>query len=223
VGTQPSTSLPASNPPQWHLSSTNPLTQFFPSQNNSYMATILSRKFLAAPYNNSLVVIQMRAPTFTDTQNGAPPYANADMRFWSICTNEPLSTGVVRCVPDNLATNINGLVTFVISDPSYQPSASVLEKWGAEWIAWGALEPGDSVYNAKEELLTNANGVFYYDAVFYRQTDASTSFLQSIASLSNLPDQLAQTAMGEYAPQIGYCTTQGFQIWGAGCIGRIGQ
>ncbi len=223
VGTEPSLQLPAFNPPQWHLSSTNAATQFFPNQDNSYMATILSRKFLTAPYNNNLVVIQMRAPSFTDTQNGVPPYADAEMRFWSMCTDEPLSTGVVRCIPDNLAAKVNGLVTFVISDPSYQPSASVLEKWGAEWIAWGALEPGDSVYDAQENLLTNANGVFYYNAVFYRQTVANPLFLQSIANVSNLPNQLAQTAMGEYAPQIGYCTAQGFENWGAGCIGRIGQ
>jgi len=217
VGVEPSMKIPAGDPPKWLISDTNPSTNFYPNQDNSYMSAILSRAYLTAPYNYDLAVIQMLAPTFTDTQAGVPPYAAADMRFWALCTDEVLSTGVVRCIPDDQASNVNGYVTFVISDPTNQPSASVLSQWGASWLPWGALEPNDYVYNAEEQILTNANGVYYYNLVMYRQTFAASTFTQSIANISKLPVALQKAAMGAYWPTIGYCTLQTFQTSGPAC------
>jgi hypothetical protein len=73
AGVAPAFTLPAFNPPVRGLEATSGSTQFFPSQGNSYMAAILSRRYLSPPYRNDLVVMRMRAPTFTDTQNGMPP------------------------------------------------------------------------------------------------------------------------------------------------------
>jgi hypothetical protein len=220
VGVPTALPIPAFNPPLWILTNTNSSTPDYPNLDNKYMAALLSRKYLTAPYNNDLVVVQMRAPTFTDTQAGVPPYANADMRFWSICTDEPLSTGVVRCMPDDQASKVNGLVTFVISDPSNQPSASVLTQWGASWLPWGALAPSDYVYDAQENILNNGNGVYYYDFLIYRQTGASPAFIHSIANVSQMPLALQPAAMGEYWPEIGYCKLQDFQTLGPACVSR---
>jgi hypothetical protein len=220
VGVAPRVSLSATNPPSWTLVATNGSTFHFPNQDNAYMSAILSRAYLAAPYNYDLVVMQMMAPTFVDTQAGVLPYANADTRMWSVCTNEPLSTGVVRCIPDDQATSVNGMVTFVVSDPSKHPAPAVLSQWGAEWIAWGALAPGDFVYGAQGNTLTNANGVYFYDTVIYRQTVADPSFIQSINNVASLAPASQQAAMGPYWPQIGYCTLSGFQTLGTACIGH---
>lgn len=220
VGVKPAQVFPAFYPPRWNLTATNSSTNAFPNQDNSYMTAVLSRTYLAAPFNNDLVVMRMRAPTFTDTQSGVPPYASADMRFWGVCTNEPLSTGVVRCLGDDQSPNVGGFVTYVISDPSKMPPPNILSPWGASWLAWGALEPGDSVYDANGDLLTNADGVFYYGLVLYRQTLASSSFTQSITNIAKLPGPLQQPAMGDYWPEIGYCTLADFEASGAGCVGR---
>ncbi len=220
VGVAPTLVIPAFHTPLWILTAGRSSSSLVENQDDSYMSAVISRQYLTAPFNYDLVVMQMRAPTFTDTQAGVAPYANADMRFWAMCTTEILSTGVVRCLADDQAPSVNGLVTFVISDPSNQPSASVLSQWGASWMAWGALEPSDYVYNPKEDTLNNANGVFYYDLVVYRQTLANPSFMRSIANVSQLPLGHQQAAMGAYFPEIGYCKLQDFQIWGAACIGR---
>jgi hypothetical protein len=223
AGTSPNMILPGLDPPVWSLTSTSIITQSFPSQNTDYMSAILNRRFINPPFINDLVVMKMRSPTFADTQNGVPPYTNTEVRSWSVCTNDPISSGVARCIADNQAKIVNGFVTFVISDPSKRPSASVLEKWGAVWLAWGALEPGDSVYDPKGGVLTNADGVFYYNNLLYRQTFPSATFIHSIDYASRVPRQQAPGAMGEYWPQLGYCKALSFQTFGPSCIGGVGQ
>jgi hypothetical protein len=220
VGTRPNTALHALNPPAWLFSVTNPLTPYYPSQDNSYMEALISRDFLAPAGKYDMVVIRMKAPTYPDTQAGVAPYVPANMRFWSMCENEPITTGVVRCTPDDRAITQNGFATFVISDPSKQPDPSVLSQWGATWIAWGALMPGDVVYDINYNPLSNADGVFYFGALLYRQTIADPNFAQSIANVSTLPSSQRKAAMGDYWPVIGYCQASQFASKGAGCIGQ---
>ena len=184
------------------------------------MSTVLSRDFLKPPYNYEIVVVRMKAPTFTDTQHGVPPYADAQVRFWSICSDEPKTTGVVRCTPDNLAVNVNGFVTFVISDRARRPPDAVLNQWGAVWIPWGALGAGEVVYDIDDNPLSNADGVFYENVILYRQTMANAAFAESIRNVSQLPVSQWKAAMGDYFPSAGYCTIASFQASGAGCVTR---
>jgi hypothetical protein len=219
VSVAPALTLPALNPPIWSFQATSGSTPFFPSQDNSYMSAILSRRYLSPPFRYNLAVMRMRAPTFADTQKGVPPYANADMRFWSVCTDEPIATGVTRCISDDMATNVGGFVTFIISDPATKPSDSTLNKWGAEWLAWGALGPADSIYDARGNVMTMSSGAYFYNGVIYRQTVASPAFAASITNLSDLPRQQAQAAMRDYWPQLGYCALQDFETAGPACLG----
>ena len=184
------------------------------------MSTFLSRDFLTSA--TPLLVVKFFAPTFPDTQNGVPPYtAGEQVRYWSLCTNEPLTTAVSRCVPDDRAATQNGYTTIVISDPSNQPSASVLSQWGATWLAWGAMEYStDFLYNMNYQPLASTDGAFYYSVLIYRQTLASSSFTQSMANVSKLPPSQRKAAMGAYWPVSGYCTAAQFQSAGAGCIGH---
>jgi hypothetical protein len=216
VGTNPPLGfVAATNPPVWGFV---PPLIFFPNKDNSYMYTTISRTYLKPPYNYNMVVIHMRAPTFPNTQAGMPPYATSDVRFWSVCQNEVISTGVVRCAPDSGAVNSNGWATFVISDPSFRPSSSVLQRWGATWIPWGALQPGDFIYSRTLTPLTNADGVFYNGFVVYRQTMANALFPQAIQAIGKLPIRERKTAMGDYWPSIGYCTAAKFDALGPACL-----
>jgi hypothetical protein len=218
IGTKPPFSVASNIQPHWTFTATNPLTPFLANQDNSYISTMLSRDFLKPPYNFDLVVIRMKAPTFNDTQNGVPPYAPAQVRYWSFCTNDFLSTGVVRCTPDNQTAGINGFVTIVISDPSKRPSDTALSQWGATWLPWGALGAQDFVYDGDHNQLTNADGVHYYNFLLYRQTMASPNFAESISNVSKLPANQRQAAMGVYWPAIGYCTRPQFHESGASCF-----
>jgi hypothetical protein len=218
VGTKPHFFNLATNPPIWLFQTTFPFIPFIANRDNSYMYTAISRTYLRPPYTNNMVVIHMRTPTFPDTQAGAPPYAPANVRYWSICQNETLSYSVIRCVPDHSAINTNGMTTIVISDPSFRPSDAVLTKWGARWIPWGALLPDDFILDRSLNPVTNADGAFYYGIVMYRQTLAHPSFTQSIDNVANLPFWERRGAMGDYLPDIGYCSAANFQALGGNCI-----
>jgi hypothetical protein len=191
----------------------------FNNQDNTYLATPISREWLSPPYNYDMVVIHMKTPTFTDTQAGTPPYASAQTRYWSICQNElGRTSSVVQCVPDNQAATINGFATFVISDPSKRPSEAVLQQWGAKWLPWGALQPNDVIYSVNGEPLTNASGVFYYGLLVYRQLNPDPNFAESIANISKLPLGQRRAAMGDYWPATAYCKAAEFQAVGPRCI-----
>lgn len=222
AGTPPAEPSPAAlNPPLWNLEVTDRRTPYYPNADNSYMTALISRRYLTPPFNYDLVVFRFKAPTFANTQAGEPPYlatTDREMRFWSVCQNEPLSTSVVRCVPDSGAASLNGYVSFVISDPSRRPTDEVLRQHGATWLPWGALSPGDSIYNINGNLLDNSTNAYYYGAIIYRQTSPNPNFGQSFAKIAELPRNTWKSAMGEYWPSIGYCTSAQFEAAGPGCI-----
>jgi len=210
---------PPTNPPTPKAVVPTSSTPFFPSIDNSYLVTMLSREYLNSPYTNNLAVIRFMAPTFPNTQAGALASAPGQVRDWTVCTDDVVSTAVSRCAADNESTNVNGFVTFVISDPGQEPSASTLSQWGATWIAWGALESSDVLYSETgNQTYTNANGVFYFTPVYYFQTDADPNWAQSIRNIAQLPGPLQPVAMGAYWPTAGYCTLSAFEALGAGCF-----
>lgn len=131
-----------------------------------------------------------------------------------------MTTSVVRCVPDNMAATVNGSATFVISDPSKRPSNSTLSQWGASWLPWGALQPGDVIFDIDGKELDSSDGVFYFGLIIYRQTMADPNFAQSIVNVSKLPNSDREAAMGDYWPKIGYCTSAAFLSRGADCIAK---
>ena len=105
----------------------------------------MSREFFAPPYNYDMVVVRIKAATFVNTQGGEPPYwstTTRQVRFWSICSDEPQTTGVVRCAPDYQTPLRDGYATVVISDPSNRPSAKSWRSTLRTWIPWGALDAG---------------------------------------------------------------------------------
>ncbi len=221
-GVKPPAGPSATNPPQWSLFATSAEPNGLDGNlNDTYMTAYLSRDFMTASGTN-LVVVRFLAPLFPDTQAGIPSYAaGQQVRYWSLCTDEPLATAVSRCVPDDQAASRNGYVTFVISDPSSRPSANVLSRYGATWIAWGALQyAGDFLYDRNYQQMTSAGGAFYYNALVYRQTLASPSFTQSMANIATLPPSQQRAAMGAYWPVSGYCTSAQFQSMGPSCIGQ---
>ena len=188
------------------------------------MAIVITRDRWLPPINlYDMVVLRMKTPTVTDTQAGVPPYAPANMRYWSICENELMSTSVVRCVADNQAATLDGFATFVISDPSKRPSNAVLSRWGATWLPWGALAPHDVIYSFWGAPLTSESGVFYYGMILYRQMLADPNFAQSIENIAKLPITQQREAMGDYWPQIGHCTAAAFEALGARCSILVGE
>jgi hypothetical protein len=226
AGTVPSSSvrLPATNPPSWALTVPTNATPFYANADNSYMSAFLSREYLRPPYSFDMAVLRMRAPTFPNTQAGEAPYlANNErqVRLWSVCQYDTYTSGVNRCVADNSARISGGFATIVISDPSRRPSDAVLERHGARWMSWGALQNGDFVYDINLNKVGNDKPVYFYATLMYRQTIPNRAWTQSMAYIgSNYPASQWKSAMGDYWPSIGYCSAANFELYGAGCIGR---
>jgi hypothetical protein len=211
--------LSVKDPAPWIV--VNPDTaHFFPNGADFYITILLSRQYLAPNTPNQVFVVRFLAPTFPNTRAGQPVYTASQVRFWSICTDDPYTTGVNRCVSDDeTIINSNGYVTFVICDPGSAPPAAALTRYSAVWLPWGALaSSSDVVYDRQGKAWGTNTPVFYYNQIIYRQTEASPTFTQSFQNVYPLPYAQQPGAMGNYWPVSGYCTTAAFEAQGVGCL-----
>jgi hypothetical protein len=217
----PANKLTAYDPPRWNIR--DPFSaHFFPNGDNYYFVATLSREFLQPNTSKELVVVRFKAPTSPRTRSGEPVYADRQVRFWSLCTDDPYTTNVHRCIPDDEALlNANGYATFVICDPGSKPSDASLAAFRARWLPWGALAlPTDVVYDRRDRPWGIDTPVHYYNTLIYRQTRANPSFAESMANVVKLPRREWKAAMGPYWPASGYCSKADFETYGAGCLQR---
>ena len=223
IGSAPSPDMqiPAFDPPVWFLA--DPYEgHYFPNGANYYLGTILSREFLQPNTDKALFVVRLKAPTFPNTRRGEPVYADRQVHFWSMCTDDPYTTNVNRCMPDDrVVLDDAGFATFVFSDRSTKPADWLLTKFKANWIALGALKrPTDVVYDRAWRPWGIDTPVHYYNVLVYRQTLAAPSFTQSFANVIKLPQDQWVAAMGDYWPVGGYCSSAAFAAVGYACTGR---
>ncbi len=221
IGTLPTPELqiPAQNPPQWWIQ--DPWgTHYFPNADNYYFATMLSREFLSPHTDDDLFVLRFKAPSFPATRAGQPVWLNRQVRFWSVCTDDPYTTNVNRCVPDSDALiDGYGFATFVISDPGGKPSDAALAEHHARWVPWGALASADDVMTDRQFQPWGVDTpLHYYNLVLYRQTSAQDWFVRSMANIWQYPESQQRALMGPYWPVSGYCSTEDFEDDGVACI-----
>ncbi len=221
IGTTPKRRLAVTNPPAWSI--TDPYSaHYFPNGANYYMTALLSREFLRPKTTKDVYVVRFKAPTYPNTRNGEPVYLGRQVHFWSICSDDPYTTNVNRCISDDEAQlDPNGFATIVVSDPGARPSTTALTTFNARWLAWGALNRrSDVVYDRFGRAWGTGTPVHYYNILIYRQTLANDSFTQSAKSISQLPKDQQPAAMGAYWPVGGYCTKADFEARGFGCVAR---
>jgi hypothetical protein len=215
----PDQQLPATNPARWVIQDPDS-AHYFPNGANYYMGVMLSRQFLAPYTSHNLFVVRFKAPTFPNTRAGEPVHTQRQVRFWSLCTDDPYTTNVNRCVPDDgAALDARGYATFVVSDPGSKPSDTALQTFRARWIPWGALYlPDDVVYDRGRKPWGLNTPVHFYNMLIYRQTQADPSFTQSMKAISLLPPAEQRAAMGPYWPVSGYCSKSAFETKGVNCL-----
>lgn len=149
---------------------------FLSNVDNAYVTTMMSRD------QGSLYVMRARAPTYARDPTQAP-LGDAQLRYWSLCTNEFVTQRYVGCLHDaQLPLDEQGWFTLVVSDPAQRP-ANTAEGSRIAWLPWGAAYP-DSV-------------------IIYRHMLPSPHFAQAV---QNVPYGVpAAEVMGEYLPDIAYC------------------
>lgn len=143
---------------------------FLSNTHNSYVSALVHRAF------GQVLVTRFRAPTFPDTRGGTARMPSGELRYWSLCQNDPLTERVVGCLNDDRAVvGRDGFATFVVSAPNERP-ANATAACGVNWLPWGPSVRG---------------------ALIYRNMLPSSSFGASIQRAK--PDQEAKT-MGDGFP-----------------------
>lgn len=159
----------------------NPATQgdgggFLSNVDNAYLTTMASRD------KGPLYLMRARAPSYAHVPADAP-LGRAQLRYWSICTNEFFTQRFVGCLHDaQVPLDDQGYFTVVVSDPDQRPSNAIAQN-GIAWLPWGAT---------------------YYDSVLiYRHMLPSPHFAEAI---QNVPyGTPVHEVMHEYGPQLTYC------------------
>lgn len=116
------------------------------------------------------------------------PTAPGQVRYWSVCQNEFATQRFVECLADYQAVvGKRGFVTIVISDPEDRPANA------PNWLPWG--------------------GPYYDGLVIYRHMLPSPRFAEAI---QNVPEGTPPIdVMGDYFPQVAYCSKETFEAGGA--------
>lgn len=183
----PATDVPAAHPPVFKRPAN--VNGLYVNPDNGYVAAV------AAHTTGQVLVVRGTAPTVPDTQAGASPAAAAQMRYWSLCTNEYRKPyPVTDCVNDTAVPVAgDGTYTIVVSQPEDRPANATAEN-GVAWLNWGST--------AQDILLLMRNML------------PAADFHQSVF---DVPFGQAATAMGPYQPVTTECSTASFESAGAAC------
>ncbi|HYF25980.1 MAG TPA: hypothetical protein VD931_09605, partial [Baekduia sp.] len=151
--------LPGRNPPEWvkfrnlvqalgRLGTANPYLDDFagPAQqleplggqgaflsnvHNSYVFTSVNRAY------GEVSLTEVRAPTFPDTRPGPATMPAAQLRYFSMCTNETATQRYVACrTDDRTAIGDDGQAAYVVSVPAHRPRWATAD-CGYTWLPHG--------------------------------------------------------------------------------------
>lgn len=165
---------------------------------NEYVFSVLSRDL------GKVVVLRAKAPTATKTLNNDAVVNDADMRYWSICTNELASTATNYCLYDEQVTELDrdGYYNIVVSLPEDRPS-NANESCGYHYLEShprGAGYPQTGAANHHVEFL------------LMRHLLPDANFKNVIQNTKIWGDE--ETVIGEYLPTITYTSKADFEALG---------
>jgi hypothetical protein len=142
---------------------------------NAYLSSSISTTF------GQVLVLHAEAPTFPATYQGQTTFqGGTQLRYWSMCENNPTTTGVIGCAPDYLSNVSGGYYTIVISKTRPTNTGPACND---VWVPWGAVQTGTLLLR---NMLPNA------------------SFAQAI---QNAQTGQLQQDMGAYYPSSAYVAT----------------
>lgn len=169
---------------------------------NAYLFMFTNRQF------GPLMVLRGKAPTFRMSGPQVGTVGASQLRYWSFCTGEGLSTTETPdggCGPDyQVPLDGAGYYTVVISRAADRPS-NAQRRCGAAWINQG--DNGDGTRDEKGALLHPDSGF-----VLMRNLLHDAAFSPAIQNVTTAGS--AAATMGEYYPVPRYMTTQEFEARG---------
>ncbi len=125
-------------------------------------------------------------PTGRRSEGNGRRYDQAQLRYWSLCTNHFESQRYVDCLADmDMKVDADGYFTLIVSDTGNRPQG-IDAVPDMNWLPWG--------------------GPYYNSLVIYRHMlppDDPAAFPQAVQHQPYGGD--LQTGMGEYYPRAAYC------------------
>jgi len=110
------------------------------NRDNAYVSTPINRA------HGQIVVTRLRAPTFADTRAPAAIMPGGQLRYWSMCENDPPTQRMVACLNDDRSVvGRDGFVTYVVSLTSKRPSGATAA-CGVNWLPWGPDQRGILIF-----------------------------------------------------------------------------
>ncbi len=150
---------------------------YFPNPDNKYLATLLDPGRIA--------VVRGRMPTFAPTYQGRATMQSGEVRYWSLCTNNPISTAVTACVVDDeLDVDAAGFYTVVVSSSSDRPVGC--------GIGWLPTDGGS-------------------DLLIMRNLLPDSDFVHSVQAADPADPR---ATMGPYYPEVRYESRDEIDSWG---------
>lgn len=165
---------------------------------NEYVFATLNREF------GKVAVLRAKAPTTTLTTNNDAVVNDADMRYWSICTNELASTATNHCLYDEEVTerDAEGYYNIVVSLPGDRP-ANATESCGYHYLESSPRGAGYPEVGAKND---------HIDFLLMRHLLPNSNFKNVIQNTKIWGDE--ETVIGEYLPKITYTSKADFEALG---------
>lgn len=156
---------------------------FYPNLDNDYIRAIINRK------HGKVLIVRGKAPTTPQTYYGANVAEAADLRYWSLCSNQSfVNTRVNDCLFDQeIPLNKNGFYTIAISRAEDRPR-NATEECGMAWLPMA--DDGDGMFDDDVTVIQ------------FRHMLPSDDFNHAIQRVKK-QDQL-ETVMGPYMPQTRY-------------------
>jgi len=170
---------------------------------NGYVFTWLDRTFGPNHSGHNIAVLHGELPTTPATYGGEPKMAGGQLRYWSICNNEGLTSGKTTgpCLADEeVPINAKRFYTIVLSLPQDRP-ANATKKCGVAWMNWGTT--GDGYTRPRSTLILIRN----------LTTTAHPAFPNAVQNIAT-PARVKST-MGSYLPTVTY--TDAAQFKHTGC------
>lgn len=153
----------------------------------AYVSTPINRAY------GQVLVTRVRAPTYPDTRPGTATMPGGQLRYWSMCENDPPTQRFIACLNDDrTVVSSDGFATYVVSQPSKRPP-SATAACGVNWMPWGP----------------NPRGL-----LIYRHMLPGGAFAQSIQAAA--VDEEA-TTMGDYLPASTYYADAAAYEQAVGC------
>jgi len=165
---------------------------WYGNPDNAYLESMISRDY------GDVIVLRGKLPTTPATYQNAQVAADAQVRYWSICTNEFYTQKVTDCAYDaQVPVDANGNYVIAISRTADRP-ANATTACGFGWIQLS--DAGDGAGHPNDGLLILRNML------------PDPSFANAIQNVT-VPGQ-EQSVVGNYMPTVTYASTQSFTALG---------